>query len=182
VISANVTKKLHKLAMRQKYMPAIEILTNYYHRRIKVYVDVIGMYMIDKLIKDKTDNTLIQLFRYTFVGGIAFGVDFGLLFLLTEFAGIHYLVSAAISFSLGLATNYILSISWVFNTRNVSNRYHEFIIFGIIGIVGLGMNELIIWSCTEYLHFYYLVSKIVSTIMVYLWNFFARKKLLFHSR
>ena len=182
MVSPNVINKLHKLVMRQKYMPTIEILTDYEHRRFRVYVDVIGMYMLDKLIKDKTDNTLIQLFRYTFVGGIAFGVDFSLLFLLTEFAGIHYLVSAAISFSLGLATNYILSISWVFNTRNVSNRYHEFVIFGIIGIVGLGMNELIIWSFTEYLHFYYLVSKIVSTIMVYLWNFFARKKLLFHLR
>ena len=138
--------------------------------------------MIKKLIKNKTDNTLIQLFRYTFVGGIAFGVDFSLLFLLTEFAGIHYLLSAAISFSVGLVTNYILSIIWVFKTRNISNRYLEFIIFGIIGIVGLGMNELIIWSFTEYLHFYYLVSKIVSTVVVYLWNFFARKYILYNNK
>jgi putative flippase GtrA len=138
--------------------------------------------MIKKLIKNKTDNTLIQLFRYTFVGGIAFGVDFSLLFLLTEFAGIHYLLSAAISFSVGLVTNYILSIIWVFKTRNISNRYLEFIIFGIIGIVGLGMNELIIWSFTEYLHFYYLVSKIVSTLVVYLWNFFARKYILYNNK
>ena len=138
--------------------------------------------MIKELIKNKTDNTLIQLFRYTFVGGIAFGVDFSLLFLLTEFAGIHYLLSAAISFSVGLVTNYILSIIWVFKTRNISNRYLEFIIFGIIGIVGLGMNELIIWSFTEYLHFYYLVSKIVSTVVVYLWNFFARKYILYNNK
>ncbi len=138
--------------------------------------------MIEKFIKNKTDNTLIQLFRYTFVGGIAFGVDFGLLFLLTEFAGIHYLISAAISFSLGLATNYILSITWVFNTRNVSNRYLEFAIFGIIGIVGLGMNELIIWTFTEYVGFHYMASKIVSTVVVYLWNFFTRKYILYNKR
>jgi putative flippase GtrA len=141
-----------------------------------------GKNMIEKFIKNKTDNTLIQLFRYTFVGGIAFGVDFGLLFLLTEFAGIHYLISAAISFSLGLATNYILSITWVFNTRNVSNRYLEFAIFGIIGIVGLGMNELIIWTFTEYVGFHYMASKIVSTVVVYLWNFFTRKYILYNKR
>ena len=138
--------------------------------------------MIKKFFKDKTDNTLIQLFRYTFVGGIAFVVDFGSLFLLTEFAGVHYLVSAAISFLFGLATNYLLSILWVFNTRSISNRYHEFIIFGIIGIIGLGLNELIIWRFTEYLHFHYLISKIISAIVVYLWNFFARKNLLFRSQ
>ena len=137
--------------------------------------------MIEKFIKDKTDNTLIQLFRYTFVGTIAFGVDFGLLFLLTEFAGIHYLLSAAISFSFGLATNYILSITWVFNTRNVSNKYLEFIIFGIIGIVGLGMNELIIWFSTERINLYYLHSKLISTVIVYFWNFLARKYILYNK-
>jgi len=37
------------------------------------------------LFKGKTDKTLIQLFRYTFVGGLAFLVDFGMLFILTEY-------------------------------------------------------------------------------------------------
>ncbi|MDP3066192.1 MAG: GtrA family protein, partial [Methanobacteriaceae archaeon] len=76
---------------------------------------------LDKLLKDGTDNTSIQLFRYVFVGGVAFLVDFGSLYLLTEFFGIYYLTSAAIAFLLGLITNYILSISWVFNKRTLNN-------------------------------------------------------------
>jgi len=46
-----------------------------------------GKFMIERLLKSRTDNTLIQLFRYTFVGGVAFIVDFGLLFILTDFFG-----------------------------------------------------------------------------------------------
>ncbi len=38
-----------------------------------------------KLLKDQTDRTTIQLFRYLFVGGAAFIVDFGSLFILTDF-------------------------------------------------------------------------------------------------
>ena len=135
--------------------------------------------MITKLLQERTDNTFIQLFRYTFVGGVAFIVDFCSLYVLTEIFGIHYLVSAALAFLLGLATNYFLSIVWVFHIHTLKNRWYEFGIFTLIGIVGLGLNEFFIWFFTERIHFYYLLSKIVSTVFVYLWNFFARKFMLF---
>ena len=136
-------------------------------------------YIAEKLLKNRTNNTFIQLFRYTFVGGVAFIVDFSSLFFLTEFLGIYYLTSAAIAFLLGLTTNYILSIVWVFSKRRIKNRWFELGIFAVIGIVGLAFNELLIWFFTEHIHFHYLLSKIVSTVFVYLWNFFARKSILF---
>ncbi len=135
--------------------------------------------MIDRLLRQPTDNTLIQLFRYTFVGGFAFVVDFGSLYALTEFAGLHYLVSAAVAFLLGLCVNYLLSVRWVFNSRTMSNRWLEFGLFALVGVVGLGLNELIIWFFTEKVGLHYMGSKAVSAIIVYLWNFFARKRLLF---
>jgi putative flippase GtrA len=136
-------------------------------------------FFLAMLLKNRTDNTFIQLFRYTFVGGIAFIVDFSTLFVFTEIFAIYYLISAAIAFLLGLATNYFLSIFWVFHKHTMSNRWHEFGIFALIGIVGLGLNEFFIWFFTEHIHFHYLLSKIVSTVFVYLWNFFARKFILF---
>ncbi|MBT9151516.1 MAG: hypothetical protein DDT40_01712 [candidate division WS2 bacterium] len=134
---------------------------------------------LDKLLKDGTDNTSIQLFRYVFVGGVAFLVDFGSLYLLTEFFGIYYLTSAAIAFLLGLITNYILSISWVFNKRTLNNIKIEFGVFTIIGIVGLALNVVFIWVFTEKLQLYYLYSKIISAVIILFWNFFARKFTLF---
>ncbi|MDP2947234.1 MAG: GtrA family protein [Nanoarchaeota archaeon] len=137
------------------------------------------MLKISDLLFKKTDKIFVQMFRYTFVGGIAFVVDFCALAFFTEIIGIHYLVSAAIAFLLGLAINYILSTAWVFTKRTFKNKYIEFGFFALIGIVGLGLNELFIWFFTEHIHFYYLFSKIISTIFVYLWNFFARRFLLF---
>lgn len=133
------------------------------------------------MFKDKTSNTFIQLFRYGFVGGIAFLVDFVFLYCLTEFVGLPYLVSAAISFILGLVTNYLLSTVWVFNQRVVTNRSKEFIVFSVIGIIGLGFNELIMWFGSSVLPLYYLLSKIISTVFVFFWNFFARKYILFNK-
>ncbi len=135
--------------------------------------------LCQKLLKNQTDETRIQLFRYLFVGGMAFIVDFLSLFILTDFFGVYYLISAAIAFILGLIANYFLSISWVFNKRTLKNRHFEFGVFAVIGIIGLGFNEVFIWFFTQELQIYYLISKIFAAIIILFWNFFARKYVLF---
>jgi putative flippase GtrA len=134
---------------------------------------------IDKLIKNQTDRTHIQFFRYIFVGGVAFIVDFCSLFIFTDIFGVYYLLSAAIAFILGLIANYALSINWVFNKRTLDNRMSEFTIFAVIGIIGLVLNEMIIWLFTDYVGLFYLVSKIIAAALILFWNFFARKFTLF---
>lgn len=138
--------------------------------------------LLDILVRDETQNVLIQLFRYTFVGGIAFLVDFSALFLFTRYLGIHYLISAGLGFCLGVATNYTLSIAWVFRVHRFSSKRVEFSMFALIGIVGLALNEVFMWFFTEIVLFHYLASKVASTFFVYLWNFFSRRFLLFQGR
>lgn len=133
------------------------------------------------LFHEPTNNTMIQLFRYGFVGGAAFLIDYGLLFSLTEWLEINYLVSAAIAFVVGLVVNYLLSISWVFNQNRNGKPMKEFLFFTVIGVVGLMLNELILYAVTDWMHLHYMFSKIISTVIVFFWNFFARKTLLFNK-
>jgi putative flippase GtrA len=129
--------------------------------------------------KSGPDDLFQQLCRYGFVGAIAFAFDFVSLFALAHFGGVHYLVAAGMAFLIGLSVNYVLSIKWVFYIRSIGDKRIEFLLFGVIGLAGLGLNELFIWFFTEIAGFHYLASKIVSTMFVYLWNFFARKYSLF---
>ncbi len=128
-----------------------------------------------------SQNTFFQLLRYTFVGGVAFIVDYGLLFCLTEYAGLHYLWSAAIAFIAGLAVNYALSLLLVFTTHRLQKAWLEFAIFALIGVIGLGLNEGIIYLIADKIGAHYMIAKIVSTILVFFWNFFARKLTLFQK-
>jgi putative flippase GtrA len=123
----------------------------------------------------------MQFLRYLVVGGAAFCVDFGVLILLTDLIRIHYLVSAAIGFCCGLATNYILCINWVFSARSLSNTKAEFMIFAVIGLIGLGWNELLLYAGTDGLHLDYRVSKLITVGIVLAWNFGMRKLLLFNK-
>ena len=142
---------------------------------------MVGIPSLKTILKEKPDSLIGQLFRYAVVGGISFVVDYGSLWLLTEKAGLPYLWSAAIAFILGLICNYLLSTAWVFGESRIKNAWGEFLAFAIIGVIGLGLNELIMYACTDGLGFHYMLSKIVSTGIVFFWNFLARRFLVFKS-
>ncbi len=119
-----------------------------------------------------TDLTIVQFFR-----GIL--SDMLLLHIFVEYAGLHYLVANTIAFVAGTALNYILSILWVFTKQSSYNRKKEFTIFALIGLVGLALNSLFMWMFTDGFGMYYMMSKIITTILVYVWNFFSRKYIIF---
>jgi len=136
--------------------------------------------ILEKIFVGETNNTFLQFFRYLFVGGGAFAVDYGLFLFFTYFLHLYYLLSATLSFIAGLLVNYFLSTSWVFNKRTVKNKYDEFLFFCDIGVIGLGFNVLFLWIFTGCLGIYPWLSKIITTAIVYFWNFFARKYILFN--
>jgi putative flippase GtrA len=120
-----------------------------------------------------------QAVRYLLVGGLAFVVDYALLVLFTELAGVNYLVSAVIGFAAGLAVSYFLCTTIVFARRSCPNRHFEFAIFSMIGVVGLGLTELILWLSEEVLHVDYRYAKVVAAAAVMAWNFSVRRAVLF---
>jgi putative flippase GtrA len=128
-----------------------------------------------------TDSLAQQFVRYAVVGALAFAADFGTLWGLTEIGGLHFLVSAAVGFCVGLAVNYWLSIRWVFRSRSLASAPAEFGIFAGVGIVGLGLNELVLWVATDWIGLRYLVSKCFAAALVLVWNFLARRHLLFRE-
>ncbi len=117
--------------------------------------------------------------RYVVVGGVAFVCDAGMLYYVTQFLRVNYLISAPIGFLIGTLVNYALSRTWVFERRTLKNRSAELTIFTLIGVVGLGLNELILWLFQSKLGIYYMFAKGVSGAVVIVWNFGARKLVLF---
>ena len=121
-----------------------------------------------------------ELVRYTVAGGLASLVDVGLLVVLTQGLGVYYLHAAALAFGCGLLTSYLLSIGWVFQARTWQNPWVELGLFTLIGGMGLLWCGVCIWFLTEYAHLHYLGSKVASALVVFCWNFVAKKWVLFH--
>ena len=57
------------------------------------------------------------------------------------------LIGAFWGFTISVIINYILSMKFVFERRDDMDRKREFVIFVILSLIGLGLNELIaIWQ------------------------------------
>ncbi len=123
----------------------------------------------------KNKKLFTQIFRFLIIGGTAFVIDYALLYILTEYFDIYYLISSTISFIVSLIFNYIASIKWVFKTKEEDSQTKKLTIFITLSIIGLGINQLIMWTLSDLLTIYYMISKIVATAVVMCWNFITRK-------
>ena len=121
---------------------------------------------------------IAQLMKFGVVGVIAFIIDYGLMVLLTEVFGIDYLVSATVSFTVSVIFNYIASMRYVFRHREGMSKRREFIIFVTLSVLGLLINDLIMWVGTGLWGISYLITKIAATAVVMVYNFVTRKKFL----
>lgn len=117
---------------------------------------------------------MLQLIRFGVVGIIAAIVDVGVLVALKEFLHVDVLLSSAISFSVSVIVNYLLSMSFVFKSKT-ENKLKEFIIFVLLSIGGLCLNQLILWFGVKFTSIYYLVIKIFAMVVVPVYNFLTRK-------
>lgn len=132
---------------------------------------------------ERTPDVRVQVLRYLISGGAAFLVDAGLLTLLSETLGRDMLLLwTAVAFAAGLLTTYLFSILWVFDRRSVKNRAAEAGIFVLIGLAGLGLTELFMWVLANKAGIHYLPAKAITTVLVFIWNFTAKKSILFRSK
>ncbi len=125
---------------------------------------------MEKLIK--------QIMKFGVVGGSAFVIDYGIMIFLTEVFHINYLISSGVSFAVSVMFNYVMSVKWVFEVEESRDKKQEFVLFVVLSIIGLGINELIMWITVEKLGIFYMLSKIEATVVVMIYNFITRKMFL----
>ena len=114
----------------------------------------------------------IQIFKFIFVGGIATLIDWFIYFVLCHFVNLNPLISNIISFSISVLYNYWASCKYVFNVNKSKNKLSGFI---ILSVIGLGINELLLFIFITNLNWNYMLVKIFTTIIVMIFNFITRK-------
>jgi len=117
---------------------------------------------------------MLQLIKFGIVGVIAAVTDVGTLVLLKELLHIEVLLASMISFCVSVTVNYILSMAFVFKSKN-ENKLKEFILFVLLSVGGLCLNQLILWIGVKFTTIYYLAIKLFAMVIVPVYNFITRK-------
>ena len=130
-----------------------------------------------------------QIIKIGAVGFLCFFIDYAIMVGLTELVGIPSLISSGCSYTISTIVNYILSVTIVFDADKGANKAVQFIVFVVLSLIGLGINQLCMWGGTAWLEslmeqsqtlasyskYAYMVVKIFATAVVMVYNFITRK-------
>jgi putative flippase GtrA len=117
------------------------------------------------------DSLLISKFlKFCVVGASGMLIDFGITWLLKERIKVNKYVANSTGFILAATSNYILNRIWTFQSHDpqIASQYLSFI---IISLVGLGINNLVIYILNDRLRYNFYLSKLFAIAVVTLWNF-----------
>jgi putative flippase GtrA len=123
------------------------------------------------------NSKLKEWIRFLVAGGVSFIVDYSILVLLTDGFKIFYLTSSSISFSLSVIINYIICVKWVFKeTKEQSIKM--VLSFFIISLIGLSLNQFLMWFSVEIILVSYKIAKVIATGLSMIWNYFMKRKVI----
>ncbi len=120
--------------------------------------------MIDKAF-------LVKFLKFGIVGGSGVFIDFGVTWLFKDIFRVKKYIANSVGFITAASTNYILNRIWTFCSNN-PDVFSEYLSFFIISVIGLGLNNLVIFILTDLkykVNFY--IAKIFATAVVFIWNF-----------
>ena len=126
----------------------------------------------------KNNALVLQYAKFAIVGIISVMVDYVFMVFLAENSafGLDYFQASAFSYTLSVFVNYILSMKYVFQGRDDMGKVKEASIFFMLSLVGLFLNQMIMWAAVELIGLYYVAAKLLSTLLVTNYNFISRKK------
>lgn len=129
-------------------------------------------------INEKIENLLVQIFKFGIVGVVATVIDFLFLYIFRDLCKLDLLLANTIAFCISLVYNYYASMTFVFDVNKDKSQVANLIIFCFCSIIGLILNDLILYLITNKLGVHYMISKVIATLFVMIFNFVTRKKFL----
>ena len=116
-----------------------------------------------------------QFAGHTVVGLMSLAVEYTVLIVLVELAGVWYLAATTVAYAVSVTFSYALSTKYVFQHREGMGRSGEFTVYMGLAAVALGLNDLLMYLGVVVLGAQYLVAKLVVTFIVTWYNFFSRR-------
>ncbi|MBP7411149.1 MAG: glycosyltransferase family 2 protein [Methanoculleus sp.] len=127
----------------------------------------------------------VKIVRFGLVGLSGIFVNMGLLYALTEIAGLYYLVSAAIAIELSIVNNFIWNDVWTFKSSRdlrFGRRIQRFLSFQAVSVGGLAINMVVLYLLADIAGVYYLVANLVGIFVAFAWNYMVNRHFTWKTR
>jgi len=135
------------------------------------------IYYLQNLIKylPYKKEVILQFFKFAFVGLIGTIVNVSIMYTLTEYLGVYYVISAFFAFCIAVTVNFIFNKVWTFREKIQDRIIKEYNIFFLVSLSALSVNLLFLYIFTEFLGIYYIISQIIAIGISLMINFIGNK-------
>ncbi|MDR0413492.1 MAG: GtrA family protein [Dysgonamonadaceae bacterium] len=113
---------------------------------------------------------LLKFLKFCLVGLSGMVIDFGITWLLKERIKINKYIANSCGFALAALSNYLWNRIWTFGSHN-EHITAEFLSFFLISLLGLGLNNFVLWVVSDRLKQNFYFSKVLAIGIVTVWNF-----------
>lgn len=118
-----------------------------------------------------------KVVKFGIVGLSGIFVNTGVLYSLTEFLGLYYILSSALAIETSIATNFLLNERWTFKGRayTIPSVWRRFVSYNTLAIGGMCINIVILFLLTEYAGSYYLFANLIGILCGFSWNYITNR-------
>ena len=135
----------------------------------------------------RQNKEFARFFRFAIVGISGTLIDFCLLAVFKEVFFLQTAVANTLSYSAGVVNNFILNRLWTFPDACGKHWTAQFWQFAAVNIIAVTLNSLLVTLLeTPFDQLFkgsvagYIPAKVVATLLVLLWNFYANRRWTFN--
>ena len=129
-----------------------------------------------------TRKEISRLLLYIFVGGSAAIVDWTIFWFLALYLKFNVFISLLIAFCIASYINYLLGISFLFESGSRHTKRDEILMLYLVSFLGLMISIAIIFFAKNYTNMNLLLVKILGSGITFSWNYMLRAFFVFKFR
>lgn len=115
------------------------------------------------------------------VGALGLVTTFVGTVLLYHVARLQLWLASGISIQVAILVTFTLNSLVTWRDRRGRSRSQRFLIFEVVSLVGLGINEAILLTSVDHFHVFYLLALLLGSGVAAIWNYLANHKVTFSS-
>ena len=115
--------------------------------------------------------------RYLVTGFISAAIEFSLLFIFKDLAGLSVVASNTMALAIVFWVNFLMNRLWSFKSKMRLSR--QLPMYLMLFVINIGASDLIMYLLTDIVQMQYLLAKVFAIGSVVSWNFIIYRKVIY---
>jgi putative flippase GtrA len=118
-----------------------------------------------------------QIVRFGITGAVAIGLYYGILYALTEFLSVWYLLSAIVTYLFNVTSNFLLHKFWTFKNKDTQKVRQQMLLYLVMCIVFFAVNTASLYVLVDIIHLWYIYAQVILTVILSAISYFLTKQI-----